>query len=79
LFTGFGNLNGPLLAAGLSTASGAGNLVTEFQTEAGGYASVEYTYFNRGVPEPATWALMMSGMGMVGTALRRRHKRSLAA
>lgn len=25
-----------------------------------------------GVPEPASWAMMLSGFGMVGTALRRR-------
>ena len=31
-----------------------------------------------GVPEPASWALMIAGFGMVGTALRRR-KAVLAA
>lgn len=70
LFTGPGILNGPLLAAGISSASGAGNLVTQFSTEAGGYASVEYTY--AAVPEAGTWALMLSGFGLVGYSMRRR-------
>lgn len=30
------------------------------------------------VPEPATWAMMIAGFGLVGTMLRRRHKQSLA-
>lgn len=31
------------------------------------------------VPEPATWALMMAGFGLVGTAMRRRAVRAIAA
>lgn len=31
------------------------------------------------VPEPATWALMLSGFGLVGSALRRRRRATLAA
>jgi hypothetical protein len=31
-----------------------------------------------GVPEPATWAMMIAGLGLAGTALR-RHRRSVAA
>jgi hypothetical protein len=77
LFTGPGVLNGPLLAAGVSSATGAGNLITQFHTEAGGYASVEYTY--AAVPEAATWALMLSGFGLVGIALRRREGLESAA
>ncbi|THD58170.1 MAG: PEP-CTERM sorting domain-containing protein [Phenylobacterium sp.] len=26
----------------------------------------------RGVPEPATWTMLIAGFGMVGAALRRR-------
>lgn len=31
------------------------------------------------VPEPASWALMIAGFGLIGTALRRRHRRFVAA
>ena len=34
--------------------------------------NVEYVSGGIGVPEPATWALMISGFGLAGTALRRR-------
>lgn len=30
-------------------------------------------FFGTAVPEPMTWALMITGFGMVGTAMRRRH------
>jgi hypothetical protein len=33
---------------------------------------------NGGVPEPATWALMLMGFGGLGTAVRSRRKRTLA-
>lgn len=39
--------------------------------------SFSFTYGGPVVPEPATWALMIAGFGMVGGALRRR--RELAA
>jgi len=32
-----------------------------------------------GVPEPATWALMLSGFGLIGATLRRRREAPLAA
>lgn len=32
-----------------------------------------------GVPEPASWALMITGFGLAGTALRQRRRRTLAA
>ena len=36
------------------------------------YQVRDISYFLNAVPEPATWALMISGFGMVGSALRRR-------
>ncbi len=32
-----------------------------------------------GTPEPATWAMMIAGFGLVGGALRRAHRRAVAA
>ncbi len=34
---------------------------------------------SHGVPEPTAWALMIAGVGLVGTALRRRRDRALIA
>ncbi len=36
------------------------------------YSVADITYFLTGVPEPATWAMMIAGFGLVGTAMRRR-------
>lgn len=36
-------------------------------------------FVNTGVPEPAAWAMMLGGFGLVGGALRRRAKVSYAA
>lgn len=33
---------------------------------------------SRGVPEPATWALMLAGVGLAGAALRRRRRLAMA-
>jgi len=35
------------------------------------------TYFKAAVPEPATWAFMLAGMGLVGGVLRRERKRAI--
>ncbi len=31
------------------------------------------------VPEPATWAMLVTGFGLVGATLRRRHQRYVSA
>jgi len=82
--------NGGFSQGGMSFAGfiDAGKSITSisFDTGSGGYCTgcdiiaIDDVYFgNAGgaVPEPATWALMIAGFGMAGTALRRR--RALAA
>lgn len=69
LFTGTGFVNGTLDGTGSSAATGPGNLLALFQTEAGGYAMVTYTFSS--VPEPAAIALLGLGMGVIGLARRR--------
>ena len=56
-----------------------------YQVGGGGYESDNHTvgFFTNiggiGVPEPATWAMMIGGFGLVGSALRRRRGDVVAA
>ena len=77
LFTGLGTVNADLSAVGASSANGAGNIVTQFNTQAGAYAEVTYTYATPGIPEPATWAFMIMGFGAAGSIVRRRRALAL--
>lgn len=48
--------------------------------EFGGYVPIFlHTAFIAGVPEPATWAMMIGGFGLVGGAARRRRVAAVAA
>jgi hypothetical protein len=40
---------------------------------------VEYSQGGNGVPEPAAWAMMLAGFGLVGAALRRREGAAVTA
>lgn len=57
----------PVVAAGTSTASGAGNLVAQFATNASAKVTVTYTY----IPEPASTTLGFLGLGALGLVRRR--------
>jgi hypothetical protein len=61
LFTGFGNIILPVTAQGISSGSGAGNLIQQFMTNAGAELKVKYTYV---VPEPGSMIMLISGLAM---------------
>lgn len=63
LFSGPGFVLTPLHAAGLTAASGSGNLAFDNDTLATAYATVTYNYAP--VPEPASWALMIGGLALL--------------
>ena len=60
-----------LNAIGSSTGSGAGNLLTQFQTSASGRVQVTYEYISA-VPEPETYAMLLTGLALAGVMMRRR-------
>lgn len=74
---GGGNINLGMSALGNSFGSGSGNLVTQFNTSASGNALVTYTYTAAAaIPEPASVALILGGLGLMGVARRRARESS---
>lgn len=77
LFTGLGSIDLPISAQGMSYASGAGNLLTMFNTQAEAYCRVTYEYdpVTPPVPEPSSMALLALGSGLAGVGGYLRRKR----
>lgn len=83
----WGNLlGGNLLGIGVGNGSCPTNC-SEFSafadnlaltTDGGSYSYDFQTAAATAVPEPATWAMMISGFGVVGGAMRRRNRKVLA-
>jgi hypothetical protein len=68
---------GSIFSFDFTASSASASLVLSQSTPRGSEASpivdnITITQAAGGVPEPATWALMLSGFGMAGAALRRR-------
>ena len=42
------------------------------------YAMSEFQAFSAGVPEPASWAMMLGGFGLIGGAMRSRRKSAVS-
>ncbi len=57
---------------GLLLSATGGNAASSQKTTATSSFGIRYEYTVSPVPEPATWALMILGFGMVGVGLRRR-------
>lgn len=73
---GGGTINLALGATGLSSGSGAGNLLSQFNTSAAGSVKVTYDYTAAPVPEPETYAMLIGGLGLLGLVRRRAAKKA---
>ena len=69
---GGGLINLPVVAVASSTGSGAGNLITQFSTDAAARVEVTYTFETTQVPTPT--GLLLMGIGLTGLGLVRRLK-----
>lgn len=75
-------LAGSALSASLffsgATYASLGIDATDFSQDLGGGQIVNFAFGTAapGVPEPATWAMMILGMGVAGAAMRRRSRQT---
>ncbi len=69
-FTGFGEVHGIIRLPGTFTS-------ITFVDSSEYWHGFTVGVLDVAVPEPATWAMMIAGFGMVGAALRRRDNRAL--
>lgn len=77
-FIGSGSFGINVVATGLSSVSGSGNLLSQINTEALAEITVSYDYTPAvtGIPEPASLALV--GLGLMGVAAARHRRRQVA-
>ncbi|WP_187830193.1 choice-of-anchor E domain-containing protein [Siccirubricoccus phaeus] len=75
LFTGTGSILLPISAVANSSATGSGNIINQFNTNAGATVTVEYTYTpNVVVPEPLGLSLL--GAGLLGLGIVRARRKA---
>jgi hypothetical protein len=74
LFTGTGDILLPVVAAGTSSGTGAGNLITQFSTRASARVTVEYEYTPSTVPEGGM-TLVTLAVGLLSLGGLRRYWR----
>lgn len=74
LLVGPGSIDWIVAAMGGSFASGAGNVVAQFNTAAAAQLSVEYLYEVQPIPLPAALPMLAAGLAGFGFVARRRSK-----
>lgn len=74
LFSGPGSINTLITAQANSTVAGDG-IDVQFATTADGYGTVTYAY-TPAVPEPGSYAMLLLGLGLMGTLARRQQVRA---
>jgi len=69
----FGSTSGNITLTGFLWERQRFDIVSEYSSTKGG-SNADYNggFSYTAVPEPATWAMMIGGFGLVGTAMRRR-------